>query len=202
MTLVGLDFDNTLVSYDLLFKKLALEKNLIDESVAAEKKAIRDHLHSKGQDEQFTLLQGEVYGKRIEDAEPADGMLETLRTVQSIGIDLVLISHKTKVPYVGPSYDLHNAAKCWLTKHGFFSKAGLAWKEDQVFFEGSANDKISRIMEIGCNYFIDDLPEILISLPNSIKGILYDPRYVNCKEWDCRINNWRELLGMSEFNKK
>ena len=33
MTLLGLDFDNTLVCYDKLFHKLALEKGLIDKSI-------------------------------------------------------------------------------------------------------------------------------------------------------------------------
>ena len=37
MTLLGLDFDNTLVRYDKLFHKLALEKNLIEQEIPANK---------------------------------------------------------------------------------------------------------------------------------------------------------------------
>ena len=73
MTLLGLDFDNTLVRYDKLFHQLALEKGLIKKSLPTDKTAIRDYLRSQGQDEQFTLLQGEVYGLRILEAEPAKG---------------------------------------------------------------------------------------------------------------------------------
>ena len=47
MTLLGLDFDNTLVLYDNLFHQIALEKGLIDHSVAANKIAIRDYLRHK-----------------------------------------------------------------------------------------------------------------------------------------------------------
>ena len=65
MVLLGLDFDNTLVSYDKLFHKLALEKELIDEKVPANKMSIREDLRERGKDEFFTLLQGEVYGLRI-----------------------------------------------------------------------------------------------------------------------------------------
>ena len=36
MTLLGLDFDNTLVRYDNLFHKLALEKGLINDEVEDE----------------------------------------------------------------------------------------------------------------------------------------------------------------------
>ena len=65
MTLLGLDFDNTLVRYDKLFHRLALEKGLIEHTIKKDKKAIRDYLREKGQDNEFTLLQGEVYGGRI-----------------------------------------------------------------------------------------------------------------------------------------
>ena len=74
MTLLGLDFDNTLVRYDKLFHQLALEKNLIEQIVPANKTAIRDYLREQGKEEQFTLLQGEVYGPRILEAEPAEGI--------------------------------------------------------------------------------------------------------------------------------
>ena len=65
MTLLGLDFDNTLVRYDKLFHKLAIEKNLIDKSTPANKVEIRQQLKNKGKEMEFTLMQGEVYGLRI-----------------------------------------------------------------------------------------------------------------------------------------
>ena len=102
MTLLGLDFDNTLVRYDSLFQQLALEKSLIDESIPADKTAIRDYLRSQGQDEQFTLLQGEVYGLRILEAEPAEGMLKALGELHQRGIPMVLVSHKPELPTKDP----------------------------------------------------------------------------------------------------
>ena len=202
MTLLGLDFDNTIVSYDTLFKKLAVEKGLVDNSVAAEKTAIRNHLRSKGEDDLFTLLQGEVYGKQIKEAEPAEGMLETLKTLQKKGIKLTIISHKTKTPYAGPNYDLHHAAKCWLEKNGFFSSQGLGMSEDQVFLEVSQKEIIARIIQIGCTHFLDDLPKILYSLPTSIKGILYDPRNSKTAHELDKISRWKELKNWNEFKKK
>ena len=46
--LVGVDFDNTIVSYDALFWNVALEKKLIPESVPPVKNAVRDHLRAAG----------------------------------------------------------------------------------------------------------------------------------------------------------
>ena len=193
MTLLGLDFDNTLVRYDKLFHKLALEKGLIQKSHPADKTAIRDYLRSKGQDEQFTLLQGEVYGLRILEAEPADGMLKALNELHQRGIPMVLVSHKTRTPYKGPAYDLHQAAWSWLEQHGFFSHDGLGWSRGQVFFEESKQAKVTRIEALGCSQYVDDLPEILEMLPSSIQGILYDPtRQQNMPEIPV-VSDWFEI---------
>ena len=195
MTLLGLDFDNTLVRYDKLFHQLALEKGLIEESLPADKTGIRDYLRSQGQDEQFTLLQGEVYGLRILEAEPAEGMLNALGELHQRGIPMVLVSHKTRTPYKGPSYNLHQAAWNWLEKHGFFAPDGLGWSRDQVFFEESKQAKVARIEAQRCTHYIDDLPEILEMLPPSIQRILYDPnrqhrteKLLHLTHWD----NWKQ----------
>ena len=44
MTLVGLDFDNTLVRYDRLFYNLALERHLISKDTPMDKIEIRNSL--------------------------------------------------------------------------------------------------------------------------------------------------------------
>jgi len=33
-------------------------------------------------------------------------------------IPVFIVSHKTQFPYLGPKYDLHEAALAWLTKNG------------------------------------------------------------------------------------
>ena len=193
MTLLGLDFDNTLVRYDRLFHQLALEKGLIEDSVAANKTAIRDYLRHQEQDELFTLLQGEVYGLRILEAEPAAGMLKALGELNQRGIPMVLVSHKTRNPYKGPAYDLHQAAWCWLEKHGFFSPDSLGWSRDQVFFEESKQAKVARIEGQGCSHYVDDLPEILEMLPLSIQAVLYDPNNSYSNQNFLKLTDWRHL---------
>ena len=194
MTLLGLDFDNTLVRYDTLFHQLALEKGLIKDSLPVDKTAIRDYLRSQGQDEQFTLLQGEVYGLRILEAEPAEGMMEALMYLNRKEVPMVLVSHKTKTPYKGPKYKLREAALAWLRKNGFMDQNGLNWK-DNIFFESTKQLKIEKVISTGCTHYIDDLPEILNMLPRNIEKILFDP---NNKEVDTKnhikIRSWSELL--------
>ena len=192
MTLLGLDFDNTLVRYDRLFHQLALEKELIEESIPVDKTAIRNHLRSRGQDQLFTLLQGEVYGNRILSAEPAEGMLKTLKELHERGVKMVLISHKTRTPYKGPAYDLHQAALQWLEKYNFFSSTGLNWTEKQIFFEETFESKINRIKSLKCSHFIDDLPEVINKLPDYTKGIHYCPGN-RLQSHHIHLENWETL---------
>ena len=173
--LLGLDFDNTLVTYDKLFYELAIEKGLISESIAPTKKAIRDYLRSVDDENSFTLLQGEVYGSCILRAEPSPGMIDALLLLKSAGLKTVLVSHKTKYPYAGPKYDLHEAALSWLDKYNFFSDSFMGWATSDVFFEPTKVDKINKICELKCTHYIDDLPEILALIPESITRFLYSP---------------------------
>ena len=194
MTILGLDFDNTLVCYDKLFHKVALEKELIKPSMEADKVLIRNHLREKNKDYEFTLMQGEVYGNRILEAEPSPGMLTALKNLADQGVEMKLISHKTKFPIKGPKYNLHEAAISWLTKYGFFQTLnGLGWKQSQIHFEASKEDKAIKIQQLKCTHYIDDLPEILEMLPSDIKKILYSKR-INTSPWidDC-IQHWNEL---------
>jgi len=192
---LGIDFDNTLIRYDELFHKLALEKELIPNSVPVLKNAVRDYIHQQGREEEWTLMQGEVYGNHILEAVAWEGMQTTLLQLQGRGVELYLVSHKTRTPYLGPAYDLHTAAKSWLTQKGFFSQMGLNWQSDQVFFELTIEGKINRIQQLGCTYFLDDLPEILELLPSSVKGIHFCPEAKETKtssQW-MLLSQWSEL---------
>ena len=191
MIKLGIDFDNTLITYDLLFKKAALEKNLIPINFPESKSLIRNYLREKGLEKLFTILQGEVYGSRIFEATQSEGMYDSLTKAKNNGIELFIISHKTKTPYEGPKYNLHNAASNWLEKNLFFEKSGINIPRKNVYFEVTKTNKIKRIESLGCTHFIDDLPEILDMINPKIKKILYNPKlnylknndYINMKKW-------------------
>jgi hypothetical protein len=173
--LLGLDFDNTLISYDRLFHQVALERAWIPEDTPKEKNAVRDYLRAAGREDDWTLLQGVVYGSRILDAQPYDGVLATLGHLTRDGIAMRIVSHKTRTPYRGEPCDLHEAARGWLARQGFHDESGLGWAEDAVFFELTKQDKVARIVELGCTHYVDDLPEILEMLPDHVNKILFAP---------------------------
>jgi hypothetical protein len=165
---LGFDFDNTIVSYDALFHRAAREAGHILDTVATTKNAVRDHLRQAGKEALWTELQGHVYGTRMQEAELFPHALEVLTALKNAGHTLFIISHKTQRPYLGPAYDLHEAAREWIA-----DKLPLI-DVKQVFFHEKKEDKIARIGALACDTFLDDLPEILLhhDFPKQVRRYL------------------------------
>jgi len=100
--LLGLDFDNTLICYDTLFHWVALDRGLIPADLPAQKNCVRDYLRQQDQEDQWTHMQGEVYGARITEAESFPAVLPTLQGLAQAGLPMRLVSHKTRTPLPGP----------------------------------------------------------------------------------------------------
>ena len=193
MIKLGLDFDNTIVQYGNLFYKLAVEKNIIDKNIYKNKEAVREELIKRGLEHEFTRLQGEVYGSRIKEAEITKGLRNEILKIKQKGAEIVIISHKTKFPFKGPKYNLHDAADEWLAKNRFYDEKSIGLKKSQVFFEDTIELKIERIHSEKCTHYIDDLTKVLRLINTSITKIHYNPNG-NLKEGDwSTIREWNEL---------
>jgi hypothetical protein len=194
--ILGFDFDNTLISYDKVFRQVAIEKALIPASIPEQKNAVRNHLRIHDKEVEWTRLQGEVYGSRILEAEPYPGMLEAIGELTQRRIPMRIVSHKTRTPYIGDEIDLHASARSWLNLQGFFNSEVLDWKDSQVFFEITKEEKVARIIGLGCTHFVDDLPEILTMLPGNIQKILFSPNEALLKD-----PTWRLMTSWQDFPK-
>jgi hypothetical protein len=194
MTKLGIDFDNTLVSYDQLFHEIAVEQGLIPAELPRSKEVVRDHLRAENREEQWTLIQGHVYGTCMSRASLFDGAFAALSLLASWGWEIVIVSHKTKVPFLGPAYDLHAAAQDFLRTSGLLKPGGPISK---ACFEISKGDKIKRIAQEGCNAFLDDLPEILLmpGFPEPIRKLLFAPQQTaaDLPQGIIQVNCWAEV---------
>ena len=194
--LVGLDFDNTIVCYDRLFHRLAAERGLLPDHVPANKTAVRDYLRSIDREDDWTEMQGVGYGPRISDAEPFPGVKQFLADAKQAGSQVVIISHKTKHPYLGPKYDLHEAAHAFLKTHGFYETSDTGLSHESVFLELTKQAKLDRIGSLGCDAFVDDLPEFLAesSFPVKPRKVLFDPADAIPERSDYRrATSWAEV---------
>ncbi len=176
--LIGVDFDNTIVSYDSLFHQVAIEWNLIPHDVSNNKSSIRNYLRNAGREDAWTEMQGYVYGPRMAAAVPHTGVLDffSLFSMRP-GCKICIISHKTIHPYLGPKYNLHESALSWLAGNGFFDRGRTGLDESSVYLELTKQAKLDRIAALKCDFFIDDLPEFLLEpqFDREVRRILFDP---------------------------
>ena len=176
--IIGLDFDNCIISYDDVFNDAAIKLKLIpnDGSVKKSKLAVRNHIREVGKEDAWTELQGYVYGVSIKSAPAYPGAVKAIGDFVKNGHDVHIISHKTKTPFLGPAYDLHKAAMNWI-KANLVENNDPLLKTDQVHFNIELVDKINCIAKTGCHVFIDDLPEILSHdcFPKGTQKFLFSP---------------------------
>ena len=194
---IGIDFDNTIVCYDKVFYKVARERGLIPADVHPGKNNVRDYLRQIGKEDEWTRLQGLVYGTKMDEADAFEGVSDFLYKCRQREIQVSIISHKTRHPYLGPKYELHLAALQWMEAQGFFEPNKLGLSREQIFFELTKADKIKRISGIGCTHFIDDLPEFLLepSFPKNVTSILFDPNNSYRSGFPFqRASSWNEVL--------
>ena len=98
---IGIDFDNTIACYDGVFHAAALERGLIPAKLGRDKNSVRDYLNGIGRADDFTELQGYVYGARMELAAPYPGFADFIGAARQAGHELFIVSHKTRHPYLG-----------------------------------------------------------------------------------------------------
>lgn len=200
--MIGIDFDNTIACYDAVFHAEAVARGLVPESLPLHKTAVRDHLRESGRTDVWTALQGEVYGRCMDRVEPFPGVLETFAACRREGLDIAIVSHKTKHPVLGPPLDLHAAALGWLTRWGFFQTAEFGLSPERVFWEPTREQKLQRITALGCTRFVDDLPELFADadFPAGVEPLLFDPgNLYQAPAGGQRAASWAalaELLGV------
>jgi hypothetical protein len=193
---LGIDFDNTIVCYDALFHRVCVEKKLIPAETPANKSDVRNYLRRIGKEEAWTEMQGYVYGERMSEAAPYPGVLEFIAAFHRTGHSVSIISHKTLHPFLGPKYDLHEAALKWLEQQGFFDPKRIGLARENVFLELTKEAKLERIGSAGATHFIDDLPEFLgePGFPEKVRRILFDPNQLYTDEIRfTRATSWKVI---------
>ncbi len=175
---IGLDFDNTIVIYDDVFYRHAIEDFGMPTDISADKPSIRAYFWAyEGGRDHWVELQGIVYGTKMEEARIADDLDIFLHDARAQGLEFSIVSHKTLFPAKGPQVNLHDAAWQWLDHKGFFNPDTYGFSRRHVFFEPERSFKLERIAKEYCRVFIDDLPEVLEeeNFPSETQRILYDP---------------------------
>ena len=193
--LIGLDFDNTIVCYDRAIAHLAETLPDLPADLPRTKLTLRDFLRRSNREPEWTAFQGSIYGPGMTFADPFAQALEVMQTLKDMGHSLSIVSHRSLRPYAGPAYDLHAAARGWVQER--LACTGLVQNES-VFFYETREQKIAAVSTMGCEVFLDDLPEVLADahFPQSCQAILFDPEKSHMQSEHTRIAHWSELPSL------
>lgn len=184
---VGIDLDNTIISYNNSFLRLAKKYNL-SKTRSLNKNIIKKNIIKKFGMSEWTRCQGEIYGKEILINNSHKDVKKNLIFLKK-KFNIFLISHRSKYPYLGKKINLHERAIQWLNKKKFLGENEIFTKK-KVFFETSLQKKIERINKLNCKIFIDDLSLVLKKLPRSTSKIHFSnkieyvfPGYYVMRKW-------------------
>jgi len=193
---IGFDFDNTIACYDHAIALLSEELFELPEELPRTKLALREFLRSAEREPEWTAFQGELYGPGMRHAKPFEGAIDAMQQLVAAGHDLMIISHRSSRPYTGPPYDLHEAARDWIMEN-LGSKGLFKCETSSIYFLETRKEKLARILDLDCQVFIDDLPEVLQEqdFPATTLGILFDPTGARLSHpRHTRISEWSEVI--------
>ena len=178
--ILGLDFDNTIASYDRLMHRLAVQWGWLDPSQPRSKRTVRDSLRALPDGEsKWRRLQTHCYGPGMDEAEPMEGVKEFLGACRRRGVPVWIVSHKTQFANFGdPTVNLRAAAVEWMNQQGLLSAERFGLGRERVFFEETRQEKIERIRGLGISHYVDDLEETFLekSFPPEVDKILFSPQ--------------------------
>jgi hypothetical protein len=178
-TIIGVDFDNTIVSYDEVIYEVAVEQGLVPPDVNRSKKGVRDQIRQLPDgDIEWQKVQAIVYGPKMGRARLIAGVSQFFKQCRQHRIEVYIVSHKTEYAHYDKTRtNLRQAALGWMAQYNFFEAAGLGLSRQQVYFGSTRREKIEHIQQLGCTHFIDDLEELFLeeTFPTQIDKILYTP---------------------------
>lgn len=195
--ILGLDFDNTIVSYDDLIFDTALDWGWIPGDMTRNKKTIRDHIRVTQDDIAWQKLQAYIYGPGMKQAKLMDDIAEVIQECHRREVPIFIVSHKTPFASMDEDqqYDLRDTARAWMQSQQFFNEDGLGLNPDHVYFEVTRDDKVKRVEALGCTHFVDDLEETFLenNFPPKTSKLLFTAEQETAVQ-DARIvSSWKKI---------
>lgn len=199
---IGIDLDNTLIDYDQVFGSAGAELGILPEHmIAASKSRVRNYLCAEEDgNHTWMRLQGQVYGRFIDNAVFKPGAEEALKFLQENSFTVSIVSHKTERGHFDEhGINLRDAARRWLEARLPLASGESGLAMERIYFSPTRNEKVEQIDRIGCSVFIDDLPEVFEEpgFPAGVRKILYaDNEGIGLRRDGIEaIGSWQEIVS-------
>jgi len=188
---IGIDLDNTIISYDDVFQLAANKFGLLDNNNCLSKESLRNQIRNqKNGEKKWQKLQGYVYGEGISEAVLFPGVYRFLWRCKERKIDVEIVSHKTEYGHFdSKKISLRNSANNFLINQGLLDNKNPLI--NKVTYKNSKKEKIDYIKQNNYECFIDDLEEIIFSEElEGQKGILFSRDNLS-------VNNSNNVIAQS-----
>jgi len=200
---IGIDLDNTIINYERAFLRQARDLNLIPIDWHGSKIELRNFLNAGDPSEyNWQKIQGIVYGKNIDFAELYSGLEKFLIVCKKFNSTVFIVSHKTEFGHHDKSrVSLRESAVKFLESRNFFNSEGVNFDKNNIFFESTREEKISKIASLNLDIFIDDLIEVLQDqkFPH-IRKIHFSPSEMESQKIE-QFASW-DLITQEIFNQQ
>jgi hypothetical protein len=198
---IGVDFDNTIADYDLVFEEVAVDMGFLAGRKFLSKADVKNAIISQNDgDISWQRLQGQIYGKYMHKAKVFPGFIEFLLLAKIKGFTISVVSHKSEFGHFDDNkISLRSEALKWIINNKLIEIDLFKLQEKDIYFEATREEKIQRIITLGCNFFVDDLEEVFYEkfFPVDINKFLFDPlnKKINSETF-VTINSWRSLTKL------
>ena len=193
---IGIDLDNTIISYDDAFLNVAKRRDLIDHDFQGSKSEVKQEIKQQKDGEKiWQKLQGQVYGKYIDQANIFPGFKRFHWRCSNQQIPVTIISHKTEYGhYDEEKISLRMSALSFLEQEGIVNKDKNIFIQN-LFFTTTREEKIKTIKHNNFDWFIDDLQEVIFDenlrdLPNKI---LFSKKTIEQRVGVKFCSSWNEI---------
>lgn len=192
---IGIDLDNTIINYQRVFYSVAVKLGMLPHTLpVVTKTEVKQRIKEALGEQSWMRLQGQVYGRYIDLAEPYLGVCHFLNAAKDNGIKISIVSHKTQYGhYDDARTNLHDAARSWLEANGILNDDLGPVHSKDLYFELTREAKIKRIQDIKCDMFVDDLPEVLLhpGFPKNVRKIWFADTQ--------DVTKWRDLAAVRRW---
>ncbi|MBC8226214.1 MAG: hypothetical protein H8E74_03635 [Gammaproteobacteria bacterium] len=193
---IGIDLDNTIISYNEAFLSIAKKQRFIDKNIYGSKQEIKEIIQNNHKGEIiWQKLQGLVYGKYIDEAKIYQGFKRFVWRCYFQNISVYVISHKTEFGHQDKeNIPLRKAALNFLKSNELITDIdGRFFKE--IHFTSTREEKIDKINEYQFDWFIDDLQEVIChkNINHTTNKILFSNTKNMLSNNSISLSSWEQI---------
>ena len=129
-------------------------------------------------------------------AEMMPGVANFLLKCKVQNHNVFIVSHKTEYGHFDPEkIPLRREALTWMEEKRFFDHEYFGINRENVYFANTREEKVEKIAQLKCDWFIDDLPEVFEEalFPSDTEKILFGSSGSEQFHNTTVLESWRKI---------